>query len=244
MRSARAVNRWWSKSAPLLLGVVLLFLATMIVLLYIGQQRSTDKIASLEYTSDSLSKALDDQRQAAKDGGAEVVAPPSDKIRKNPDLVEGVTGHDGAKGDTGESGLPGEPGKDGKNGTPGSPGPTGPVGPPGPSGLAGPPGVGVAGQNGTDGSAGAKGEKGDPGIQGPIGPKGETGAQGEPGKAPSKLTFTMLGVQYECTPIDGTTEYDCQPKATTPAPEPTNSPSPATYVGGVSYYDRRWGLYV
>lgn len=246
MRTVNAVDSWWSRRASSLLGLALLFLAAMTVWLAFGQEHSksdsakqSDKIASLEYTQDSLSKALDDQRQAAKDGGAKVVVPPSDKIVKDPNLVT-IPGRQGDPGTPGDQGIPGSPGatgaagSNGKDGTPGSPGASGPPGVPGTSAT------GAPGKDGQDGAPGAKGDQGDPGVKGDKGDTGNTGAQGEPGKSPTKLTITFLGIRYTCVPTSaGSTDYDCQPDTGVPAPG--GSPSPATYLGGVAYVDnRRW----
>lgn len=236
MSAFKVVDRWWSRRAPVLLGIALLFLAVMAVVLYIGQlqdritsERQSARIEALEYESDSLSKALDDQREAAREGGAEVVVPPSDEIKEDPDVIyipgrqgePGRDGEDGAPGELGptgppgESGEPGEPGANGDQGEQGPPGPQGPQGPVGPTGPAGP--TGHPGSDGVD---------------------GRDGTDGEDGKSPSEIRIPIGPVTYICKPAEsGSAVYTCQPEvgngdaqASTeerqPSPKPGQSPYP------------------
>ena len=92
------VDRWCNRHAQVLLGVALFFLAILTLTLYADQiqtrmetQEQSSRIAALELQSDSLAKALDTQREASKDAGAEVVAPSSEIIKQNPEIVQYMT---------------------------------------------------------------------------------------------------------------------------------------------------------
>lgn len=213
MSAFKVVDRWWSKRAPLLLGGALLVLATMTVMLYIGQLQSNSANKDQANQIASLAKALDDQREAAKEGGAEVVVPPSKEIKEDPSVVKGV------KGDTGDTGATGPEGQ---------PGQTGPSGPPGPSGAPGKNGTnGEDGADGSDGANGADGSNGQdgvgvagpPGPTGPPGPAGrdgvdgQDGQDGEDGKSPTSIRIPVGPVTYVCTPSGpGSTDYTCEPE--------------------------------
>lgn len=219
MSAFKVVDRWWSRRAPIFLGGALLVLTILTVMLYVGQLQSTDANDKQGEQIASLAKALDDQREAAREGGAEVVAPPASKIKEDPSVVQGVKGD---KGDAGSSGAAGP------SGPPGAPGPTGPVGPsgsPGPSGTAGKSGAdGVNGQNGANGADGANGQdgvgqvgpSGPPGPTGPAGSNGtdgKDGADGQDGQSPTSIRIPIGPVTYVCTPTEpGSTDYTCSPE--------------------------------
>lgn len=223
MDTIKAVNRWWSRYASILLGAAFVFLVAMTILLYIGQKDYRHEIDQLEYTQGSLAQALDNQRQAAVDNGSTVVAPPSKEIKKDPSIVNVP----GRQGDPGERGEQGERGSQGVPGTPGSPGPVGPTGPAGPVGPTGPPGA--DGSNGADGVQGPQGETGPIGPTGPQGPAGRDGANGVDGKdgkdgvdgkSPTEIRIKIGLVTYVCTPNDSdSTVYTCEPEVGDASPE-------------------------
>jgi hypothetical protein len=161
--------------------------------------------------------------------GAEPVAPPPEDIIDNPtELIPGPTGPQGPRGPTGPMGLPG---LDGPQGAPGPVGASGPQGPAGTTGAAGADGEG--GPAGPQGATGDQGPSGEPGPQGPVGetgpqgpqgvegPPGATGPQGEPGvdgengQPPAGWTFTYLGLDYACAPVEDfdpqAPRYECEP---------------------------------
>lgn len=237
MSTLKVMNSWWSRRAPILLGIALGFLAIMTVVLYIGQlqsradaARQSSQISSLQYQSDSLSKALDDQRKAAKDGGAEVVVPPSDTIKRNPEVITGVPGRTGPQGEQGTDGLPGKDGVNGANGQKGDKGDPGEPGAPGASGTPGVAGVsGIQGAQGVQGDVGPVGPTGPAGPQGSPGPSGRDGTDGkdgEDGTSPSQIRIPIGAITYVCRPEESNPQfYSC-------APEVGASKSKATWQSG------------
>lgn len=234
MSAFKVVDRWWSRRAPLLIGGALIVLTTMTVMLYIGQLQSSSMNASQADQINSLAKALDDQREAAAEGGAEVVVPPASKIKEDPAIIEGV------KGDKGE---PGEPGATGPSGSPGRSGSDGKAGPSGPPGEPGADGAdGADGSDGSDGAPGEPGSDGQDGIgqvgpTGPAGPQGppgrdgvdgKDGQDGEDGKSPASIRIPVGPVTYICTPSEpGSTDYTCTPEVGDGGTEASGEPTQA-----------------
>lgn len=216
MSALKVVDRWWSKRAPIFLGGALLVLAIMTVMLYIGQLQSADANSRQTDQIASLAKALDDQREAAREGGAKVVAPPASEIKEDPNIVKGVKGNKGdtgASGSSGPSGPPGSSGQPGSSGTPGSEGTDGINGQNGANGANG--ADGADGTNGADG-VGQVGPTGPPGPTGPAGTDGtdgKDGADGQDGKSPSSIRIPIGAITYVCTPTgSGSTDYTCAPE--------------------------------
>ncbi|MEV0993404.1 hypothetical protein [Nonomuraea sp. NPDC050202] len=128
--------------------------------------------------------------QVERLGGTPLVSP-----SPGPPGERGQQGIPGPPGPQGQAGPQGRPGRDGAQGLPGPSGPAGPVGAPGPSGPAGP-----------------SGPPGERGPQGEQGERGEQGPRGEPGPLPESWTFTSLGVEYVCRPVEnGSADYRCEP---------------------------------
>lgn len=217
MSALKLVDKWWSKRAPVLLGGALLVLAVMSLMLYVGQLQSNDLDKDQADQIASLSKALDDQREAAKEGGAKVVVPPSKEIKEDPSIVQGVKGDKGDSGLPGVSGPSGPPGPVGSPGVPGTPGASGSPGAPGTDGANGQDGAngeaGVTGQDGALGPVGPTGPQGEPGPAGRDGVDGKDGTNGTDGSSPSSISIPIGAITYVCTPKEsGSTEYTCAPE--------------------------------
>jgi len=158
-------------------------------------QHAEDTSAANEKAATQATRAVSQLAQQVKQlGGTPVV---------KPQQLSGPVGPQGATGPTGPEGPRGMPGSVGPMGAPGATGPkgaTGPAGTPGQTGPAGP--AGPAGPTGPTGPAGPKGE------QGEQGPKGEQGPAGYP----TRFTFTIGPVTFECTDLDGDHAYQCTPQ--------------------------------